>query len=144
MDYVIEIMEASMASRAGELNALLAALSASAVPLTEQQWAAVIEARDTVTVVAKGPGGRLVGMAAICRTLLPTGTKWWIEDVVVDPGCRGCGLGRRLVQTLIDHAISHGGGTVMLTSRPSREAANALYRSMGFERKETNVYRMKL
>ena len=54
MDYVIEIMEASMASRAGELNALLAALSASAVPLTEQQWAAVIEARDTVTVVAKG------------------------------------------------------------------------------------------
>ncbi len=63
MDYVIEIMEASMASRAGELNALLAALSASAVPLTEQQWAAVIEARDTVTVVAKGPGGRLVGMA---------------------------------------------------------------------------------
>jgi hypothetical protein len=32
----------------------------------------------------------------------------------------------------------------MLTSNPKRIAANKLYQAMGFERKETNVYRMKL
>jgi len=30
------------------------------------------------------------------------------------------------------------------TSKPQRIAANALYQKMGFERKETNVYEMKL
>lgn len=34
--------------------------------------------------------------------------------------------------------------TVDLTSRPSREAANRLYRKTGFELRETNVYRIAL
>jgi ribosomal protein S18 acetylase RimI-like enzyme len=34
-----------------------------------------------------------------------------------------------------------GAKTVELTSRPSREAANRLYRRLGFEIRETNVYR---
>jgi ribosomal protein S18 acetylase RimI-like enzyme len=38
-------------------------------------------------------------------------------------------------------ARSNGVRTVDLTSRPSREAANALYLKLGFERRETNVYR---
>jgi ribosomal protein S18 acetylase RimI-like enzyme len=33
---------------------------------------------------------------------------------------------------------------VDLTSRPSREAANRLYQRIGFERRETNVYRYNL
>ena len=33
---------------------------------------------------------------------------------------------------------------VELTSRPSREAANGLYQSIGFRRRETNVYRHDL
>ena len=33
---------------------------------------------------------------------------------------------------------------VDLTSRPAREAANALYQSLGYERRETNVYRLRL
>jgi ribosomal protein S18 acetylase RimI-like enzyme len=31
-----------------------------------------------------------------------------------------------------------------LTSRPSRGAANRLYKRIGFEQRETNVYRYKL
>ena len=31
----------------------------------------------------------------------------------------------------------------MLTSRPSRVVANQLYQSLGFEKRETNVYKMK-
>jgi len=31
-----------------------------------------------------------------------------------------------------------------LTSRPSREAANQLYQSLGYERRDTNAYRLRL
>ncbi len=31
-----------------------------------------------------------------------------------------------------------------LTSRPTREAANALYRALGYEQRKTNVYRLRL
>jgi ribosomal protein S18 acetylase RimI-like enzyme len=34
--------------------------------------------------------------------------------------------------------------TVDLTSRPSREAANRLYQRLGFQLRETNVYRYDL
>jgi ribosomal protein S18 acetylase RimI-like enzyme len=37
-----------------------------------------------------------------------------------------------------------GAKTVDLTSRPSREAANRLYQRVGFERRDTNVYRYRL
>jgi ribosomal protein S18 acetylase RimI-like enzyme len=68
----------------------------------------------------------------------------WIEDVVVDEAMRGRSIGRLLVNSAIEYAKTLGGGTLMLTSRPSREAANALYRSCGFVFKETNNYKMEI
>ena len=40
--------------------------------------------------------------------------------------------------------MTAGAVTVDLTSRPSREAANRLYLSLGFEVRDTNVYRYRL
>ena len=40
-----------------------------------------------------------------------------------------------------DRARAAGAKTVDLTSRPAREAANRLYRRVGFQLRETNVYR---
>ena len=37
-----------------------------------------------------------------------------------------------------------GAKTVDLTSRPKREAANRLYRRLGFVERDTNVYRYEL
>ena len=64
-----------------------------------------------------------------------------MEDVVVDAGARGQGAGLALVEAAVAHAQALGARTVDLTSRPSREAANRLYRRAGFEPRETNVYR---
>jgi ribosomal protein S18 acetylase RimI-like enzyme len=74
----------------------------------------------------------------------PTGGKAWIEDVVVDENFRGQGLSKLLVLHAIEFVKSQHIPLLMLTSNPSRIAANKLYQSMGFERKETNVYRMIL
>ena len=46
-----------------------------------------------------------------------------------------------LVEAAVEDAGKIGARTVDLTSRPSREAANRLYRRAGFELRETNVYR---
>jgi hypothetical protein len=51
------------------------------------------------------------------------------------------GGGEALNRFALDLAAQHGSRTVDLTSRPSREAANRLYRRLGFEARETNVYR---
>ena len=53
-------------------------------------------------------------------------------------------LGEALNMAAIEEARARGAITVELTSRPSREAANRLYRRIGFEPRETNVYRYSL
>jgi ribosomal protein S18 acetylase RimI-like enzyme len=75
---------------------------------------------------------------------IPTGWRAWIEDVVVDETARGLGVGERLTMTAVDEARRRGVRSVDLTSRPAREAANALYQKLGFERRETNLYRLSL
>lgn len=83
-------------------------------------------------------------MLCVCVYVCPTGRKVWIEDVVVDSEFRGRAFGKLLVNYAMDYAKSLGNVTVMLTSRPTRIAANVLYRSVGFKIKETNVYCKKL
>ena len=46
----------------------------------------------------------------------------------------------RLFPKCAFYARTHGGGTIMLTSRPQRVAANQLYQSLGMQLKPTNVY----
>ena len=56
----------------------------------------------------------------------------------------GCGVGEAINREALALAARLGARTVDLTSRPSREAANRLYRRIGFEQRETNVYRYRL
>ena len=87
---------------------------------------------------------QIAGMLTVGIYHSPTGGKAWIEDVVVDEAFRGQGLSKLLVAHAIEFTKSMGIPSLMLTSNPKRIAANKLYQTMGFERKETNVYRMKL
>lgn len=86
----------------------------------------------------------ILGMLSLATFEIPTGVRAWVEDVVVDSEARGQGAGQALVQAALDHAKAIGARTVDLTSRPTREAANRLYRRSGFELRETNVYRVTL
>ena len=86
---------------------------------------------------------QIAGMLTVGIYYSPTGGKAWIEDVVVDETFRGQGLSKQLVAHAIEFVKSQQIPLLMLTSNPKRIAANKLYQAMGFERKETNVYRMK-
>lgn len=86
---------------------------------------------------------QIAGMLTVGIYHSPTGGKAWIEDVVVDESFRGQGLSKLLVAHAIEFTKSKQIPLLMLTSNSKRVAANKLYQTMGFERKETNVYRMK-
>ena len=89
--------------------------------------------------------GRIVGTASLCILHQPTGTKGRIEDVVVSSEFRGQHIGRKLVEHLIAFARKEFSPIqLQLTSRPSREVANRLYLSLGFQPYETNVYKLTL
>ena len=122
---------------------LIPQLSSSSPPPTRDHLTAMVDSEDTVLYVAR-VGGRILGSLTLAFYRIPTGTKAWIEDVVVDAEARGHGVGELLNRAALDEARARGSKDVSLTSRPSREAANRLYRRIGFEPRETNVYRFTL
>ena len=125
------------------INRLLAQLSSSPRTFTVEALEAIVQSGNSHLLLAE-VDGVVAGMLTLCDYLAPTGRKMWIEDVVVDEAMRGRSIGRMLVEHAIAFANGFGKGTLMLTSRPSRIVANTLYRSCGFEPKETNMYRMPL
>jgi ribosomal protein S18 acetylase RimI-like enzyme len=94
--------------------------------------------------VARDDGGAIVAVSTLAVFPIPTATRAWIEDVIVDEASASQGIGRRLTEAMLAQARALGCTTVDLTSRPSREAANHLYRKVGFQQRETNVYRYEL
>ena len=85
--------------------------------------------------------GEIVGTLTLVIVPIPTGVRAWIEDVVVDEAARGGGIGEALTVAALDEARRRNVRSLELTSRPSREAANAMYVKLGFVPRETNVYR---
>ncbi len=122
---------------------LIPQLSSSNPPPSKQQLDHIVGS-DACHLLLAREGDRILGSLTLVIFPIPTGIRAWIEDVVVDGDARGKGVGAALNQIALDLARNAGATTVDLTSRPSREAANRLYRRLGFSERETNVYRYKL
>ena len=149
----VELIEQSTPELVAAMERLIPQLSRSAKPLTAEQTQALVDQdsvylfvfrTDKPVTAADGnevEAGTILGMLSLATFAIPTGVRAWVEDVVVDAGTRGMGAGQQLVEAAVAHAQKIGARTVDLTSRPSREAANRLYRRCGFELRETNVYR---
>lgn len=139
MEEVTEVTSEVMAA----LERLLPQLSTSAPPLTEAELGEIVASPATPLLVARGDGGRIVGSLTLALFRIPTGVRAWIEDVIVDEEARGSGVGETLSRAALERAEAAGARSVDLTSRPSREAANRLYRRLGFEPRATNVWRFE-
>ena len=119
---------------------LVPQLSSSNPPPSAAALQEIIDSDAVRLLMARDRSG-VIGTLTLVLFRIPTGIRAWIEDVVVDEGARGSGIGRSLNEAAIEHALAAGAVTVDLTSRPSREDANRLYQRMGFSKRETNVYR---
>jgi ribosomal protein S18 acetylase RimI-like enzyme len=120
---------------------LVPQLSQSSPPPTTVELGDVVASPATDLFIAIDDTGTVVGMATLVNFRIPTGRRAWIEDVVVDEGGRGRGIGEALTQAMLDRARELGCRTVDLTSRPSRAAANRLYQRAGFVPRDSTVYR---
>ena len=119
---------------------LLAQLSSSATSLGPGDLARITTHDGVTLFVARGEDG-VVGMLTLVIFPLPSGLRARIEDVVVDQGARGNGVGTALTMAALDLARQQGARTVDLTSRAARVAANRLYQHLGFRLRDSNVYR---
>ena len=137
---VIERAESVNDDLVESFERLIPQLSSSSPPPSREHLAALVASPDTVLFLAR-VDGIVLGSLTLAFYRIPTGLKAWIEDVVVDGAARGRGVGELLNRAALDEARARGAKDVSLTSRPSREAANRLYRRIGFEPRETNVYR---
>jgi ribosomal protein S18 acetylase RimI-like enzyme len=88
--------------------------------------------------------GHIVATGTLCVKHTLEFTIADIEAVVVGSRCRGRGYGKELMGAMVEAAKSFKAHHIQLTSNPARVAANRLYQELGFERYETNCYKMML
>ena len=123
-----------------DLNALMQELSATSRCSEAQLKSALADANVHVFVIRDN--GRIVVTGTLCIKHTLEFTIADIESVVVGSRCRGRGYGRELMSALIETARSMKVHHIQLTSNPARAAANRLYQELGFERYDTNCYKL--
>jgi ribosomal protein S18 acetylase RimI-like enzyme len=123
---------------------LLPQLDRDAEVLTEGKLKLLIRSKDSHLFISVTEEKQVTGMLTAIVYFVPTGMKFWIEDVVVDEAFRGKGVGKDLMLHAMEFARSNNAKSVNLTSRPTRVAANKLYQDLGFDLRETNVYRYRI
>jgi ribosomal protein S18 acetylase RimI-like enzyme len=119
---------------------LLPQLSGSAAALDAGHLTRIVGHQAITLLVARGRSG-IVGMLTLVTYPLPSGLRARIEDVVVDRDARGRGVGTALTVAALDLAREQGARSIDLTSRASRVEANRLYQQLGFQLRDSNVYR---
>ena len=131
-------------SQIDDLLGLMKELNAD-LKVTALQQQRSVASPGTRIFVAENDEKHIIGCATLCVFESPTGRKASVEDVVVLPAYRGQGIGSTLLTRIIDFAKNKLAPIdLRLTSNPARTEANALYLSMGFEKRDTNVYMIKL
>jgi GNAT superfamily N-acetyltransferase len=100
---------------------------------------------DRVCVVLAHLDDNPVAMATLTMLVnLPDGIVGRVADVIVTEAARGHGAGKAVMLALHDEARRLRVNKLELSSRATREAANRLYQSLGYDQRETNVYRIQL
>ncbi|HEX2383588.1 MAG TPA: GNAT family N-acetyltransferase [Acidimicrobiales bacterium] len=140
----VEIFDGEVDELADAFAYLVPQLSKSNPPPGVDFVQAMLGSDAITQFVARDDGGRIVGVATLVIFPIPTAWRAWIEDVIVDESTAGRGIGTALTEAMLEHARAAGCKTVDLTSRPKREAANHMYRKLGFVQRDTNVYRYDL
>lgn len=108
--------------------------------LTQLDLATALSDYNTTDVVICMDDDKLVGIAMMAKYKVVSGHKGMIEDVVVSSDYRGQGIGRKLMEKLLEKAEKSKLDDVLLFSGHHRTAAISLYKSLGFKLKESGMY----
>lgn len=131
----------TMQSEYEQFNTLLTELRPSSAHISVARWRKILGQKNLKVFTVKELG-QIIGMAILRWHDLPTGRVGTVEDVVVAESYRRKGYGTKLVESMIKFAKKQKMAYIDLTSRPERAAANNLYQKLGWQKRETNVYRL--
>jgi len=140
---VVQRITSATAEVSDALGVLLPQLGGTEAP-TYGDVERFLSSPGAFLLIARDPAGQIRGALSLVKQPRLTESLGWIDDVVVDEVARGRGFGRALVEAAMSLARAEGVARLRLTSRNHRYAAHALYRSAGFEVKDTSVFNLDL
>jgi ribosomal protein S18 acetylase RimI-like enzyme len=140
----IEIVNEATVELYDAFQRLVPQLTNNNPPPSLNDLTALVRDSSSTLMVARGDAGKIIGALTLTVYRVPTGVRSIIEDVIVDNSARGGGVGEALMKCAVEIAREKGASNISLTCNPMREAANKLYQRMGFKKRETNAYQIKL
>lgn len=145
MEFYIERIKDYSEELTKAINSLLVQLNETAAPLNDQGVKDMITSSvNKLFVARKSDNKEIIGMLTLITYRIPVAKRGLLEDLVVDREYRGKGIATKLISTAISEARKDGALYLYFSSNPKRVAANKLYQHLGFEKRDTNVYWIKL
>lgn len=139
----IEAATAATSELLEALSRLLPQLNPDLPALTQERLDRVVNDPATTLLIARGDEDEtIIATASVLVYMTPAHVKARIEDVVVDDSVRGKGVGKELVLRCVEVARESGAEIVELQSARWRQVANKLYPKIGFELRDSNLYRI--
>lgn len=112
---------------------------------TDDSLREIISSPQCYVFIAKyEPTKQIVGMIMenIYRTFYIK--KAYVEELFVDSNFRKMGIGSKLMHKVVENAKEYKAAYIDFTSKPNRVEGNSLYAKLGFQKRETNVYRLRI
>ncbi len=99
-----------------------------------------------VTLLVARDGDRIVGTSTVIVYTTPFWIKARLDEVVVDASARGQGVGEALVIACLDLARRKGAQVAELQSGRGevRAPAHRLYKRLGFQVRDSDIFRITL
>ena len=104
----------------------------------------VLDRKNNCYALCYVENGAIVGLAIMCVYKVISGYNGWIEDVIVDEKHREKGIGRKLIENLIEIGKDLNLTNIFLFTGKQRTAANKLYSNLGFRKKNSRLYSLKI
>jgi ribosomal protein S18 acetylase RimI-like enzyme len=141
--FVIEELQEASAGNAEAVRLLTKQIGQNFTELSDNDFADMIHSScNHLFVVREKKSNQIIGMVTVLIYRIPYAKKAYIDDFVIDKDFRKHGFGTALFQKAIDFAKDQKVSYAQFTSKQTREAGNALYEKLGFQKYDTNVYRL--
>jgi len=95
-----------------------------AAEITNRTWQRILDPASSFLCRIADLDGRAVGfsISVLHEGTWSTGTVCYLEDLFVDPACRGQGVGRKLIQDLVDRGRQELWSSLYWVTRQSNPA----------------------
>ena len=124
-----------------QISALFKQLNANISQLSSKE---VLDDTDKTMFACCREEDLIIGIALMVDYKVISGHKGIVEDVVVDNKHRGKGIGRKLMEKLLEEGRNRNLDEIILFTGHHRLPAIRLYKRLGFRKKESGMYTLKL